>query len=155
MKISIGCDHRGFELKSKIIDAFSCTAEGEGTSEDIVWDDMGCSTSQHCDYPVYANKVTQSIINGSSELGVLICGSGIGMSIAANRHKYIYAGLCFSPEMAKAAIEHDNLNILVLSSDFIENNLDIVTSALDAWGQGLFKGGCYQERLDMIEKTED
>lgn len=139
MKIAIGSDHRGFDHKNFIVEKI----------EFVDWLDVGCFSSQKCDYPEFANLVVQSILKKESGLGVLLCGSGIGMAITANRFKKIYAGLCWNAEVAKVAKEDDNINILVLPSDFIspEQSIKIINSWLDA----KFKGGIYQSRLDMIE----
>jgi len=143
MKISIGSDHKGFELKNLIIKTFSKES----------WLDAGCLSLERCDYPIFAKKVVESILFKKAEFGILICGSGIGMSIAANRFKYIYAGLCLTSQMAMVARADDNLNILVLSSDFVskDDNLKIVESMLKAWSTNVFKGGRYKERLDMLD----
>ena len=147
MKISIGCDHRGYELKKFITETYT-------SDKDIEWVDQGCNNTERCDFPVYAKKVTDSILSNESEFGILICGSGIGMAIAANRFKKIYAGLCCSPKMVKTAVEDDNLNVLVLSADFItkEQVSLIINSAIQAWSENSFKGGRYQDRLDIMDK---
>lgn len=151
MKISIGCDHRGYELKKFIIETYT---DWSDTDQDIEWIDQGCNGTERCDYPVYAKKVVDSILSKESEFGILICGSGIGMAIAANRFKKIYAGLCCSPKMVKSAVEDDNLNVLVLSANFItkEQVSLIINSAIQAWSENSFKGGRYQDRLDMMDK---
>ena len=97
--------------------------------------------------------VTKQILDNKADFGVLICGSGIGMAIAANRSKNIYAALCWSEELAQIAYEDDGVNVLVLSSDYVANhdNIEIVRTILMAWVDQTFKGGRYQERLDMID----
>ncbi|MBU4269582.1 RpiB/LacA/LacB family sugar-phosphate isomerase [Candidatus Dependentiae bacterium] len=137
MKISIGSDHRGVELKSKIISNFL----------NIEWVDVGAYDLTKTDYPIYAKKVAQNILDNNSELGILICGSGVGMSIAANRYKHIYAALCWNPEVAAAARCDDMANILALPADYI--SLDLAFEIVNAWLKAEFKGGRYQTRLDM------
>ncbi len=139
MKITIGSDHRGYDLKTKIIQKF----------QDIEFLDVGTNSKGRVDYPVYADKVCQNILQKEAELGILICGSGVGVSIAANRFKKIYAGLCWNSEVAQSAREHDNINVLVLPADFVdsENAFSIIQTWLDA----KFKGGVYQDRLNMID----
>ncbi len=137
MKISIGSDHRGVELKSKIISNF----------KDIEWLDVGAYDLTKSDYPIYAKKVVQNIIDNNSELGILICGSGVGMSIAANRFKHIYAALCWNPQVASAARCDDMANILVLPADYI--SLEYAFEVVNAWLKAEFKGGRYQTRLDL------
>lgn len=140
MKISIGTDHRGVNLKQKIIQHFS----------KIEWIDLGSNDAQKTDYCIYAKKVCENILSGKSDLGILICGSGIGMSIAANRMKKIYAGLCLNEEMAKAAREDDNINVLVLGADFLSP--ERAFSIIEAWRLAKFKGGHYQKRLELLEQ---
>ena len=146
MIISIGSDHRGFELKNKILDKFKDSS--------IKLIDLGCFEPIRCDYPIFARKVAQSILKKESDFGILICGSGVGMSIAANRFKKIYAALCWNSEVAEASYADDGANVLVLSSDFlsIQENMAIVVSMINSWKSNTFKGGRYKERLEMIDK---
>lgn len=141
MNISIGADHRGFECKRLIIQ--NMTLAG------VKWLDVGCFSSERCDYPKYAKLVAKDIIDGRSELGVLLCGSGVGMSIAANRFVGIRAGLCWNIDVARAAKEDDDINVLVLPTDFVtpEQSLPII----NAWLNAKFKGQHYQQRLDMLD----
>lgn len=140
MKISIGADHRGYALKEQIKKLFP----------KIVWNDVGTHDDVRTDYPVYAQRVTDSILSGISERGILICGSGIGIAMAANRVKRIYAALCWSPAIARVARAHDGSNILVLPADFIAP--DAGAAIITAWLETSFEGGRYQERLDMMDK---
>ncbi|MFC1842280.1 RpiB/LacA/LacB family sugar-phosphate isomerase [Candidatus Dependentiae bacterium] len=144
MVIAIGADHRGFEHKKFIMEH-----RLRLTGELVDWLDVGCFSSERCDYPEFAKLVAKSILEKKADLGVLICGSGIGMSITANRFKYIYAGLCWNVEVAKAAREDDNINILVLPSNFVEPARSI--EIINAWLDAKFKFGRYQERLAMID----
>ncbi len=139
MKISIGADHRGVELKKKLIEHFT----------EIEWIDQGADNGDRPDYPIYARRVCSDVLDGKADYGILICGSGIGMSIAANRFNGIYAGLCWSVDVARLAKEDDGVNVLVLPVDFITSRqaCEIVFSWLDA----TFKGGRYQERLEMLD----
>jgi len=143
MKISIGADHRGFEHKNFIIQQFHLD------DTIIAWNDVGCFAPR-CDYPVFADAVVQDILAGNAELGILLCASGIGMSIAANRFKGIYAGLVWNKEVAALARQDDNSNVLVLPSDFVspKESLQIIQS----WLTATFKGGKYQERIDMVDQ---
>ena len=137
--ISIGSDHRGYELKSKIIEHFA----------DIDFLDVGTNSEDRTDYPIYAKKVCKNIINGKTDFGILICGSGVGISIAANRFSKIYASLCWNAEVAKMAKEDDGANVLVLPANFVTTKEAF--EIIKAWIDAKFKGGVYQERLDMIE----
>lgn len=140
MKIIIGSDHRGYKLKEQIKEEFST----------IEWDDVGTDNGDdRFDYPVVAKKVCEKVLAGEAERGLLICGSGVGVCIAANRFRKIYAALCWSPEVAKIAREHDLANVLVLPADFIDFKGAVAT--LQAWLDAQFAGGRYQKRLDMID----
>ena len=140
MKICIGSDHRGYKLKKYIINAF----------KDIEWMDVGSDSSEkRVDYPVYTKEVCDLILKDVFELGILICASGVGMSIAANRFPQIYAALCWSPEVAKAAREDDYANVLVLPANFVSE--DEALGIIEAWLHAKFKGGHYQKRLDTID----
>lgn len=140
MKISIGSDHRGFELKKNIIKKFI----------NVDWLDVGTNSKLRVDYPVFAKKVVNNILNNSVEFGILICSSGIGMSIAANRYQRIYAALCWNKDIAKASKRDDRANILVLPADFV--SLDIAYEIIRVWFSSKFKGGRYEKRLDMIDQ---
>lgn len=104
--IAIGSDHGGFELKEEIIKYLK--------DKKMKFKDCGCYDNSPCDYPEYGQKVSEEILNGNCKLGIVICGTGIGISIAANRHKGIRAALCTDCFMAKAAKEHNNANVLAL-----------------------------------------
>lgn len=142
MKISIGADHRGFYLKTIIIERCS----------DIEFCDVGTHDERRTDYPLYAQDVCKHVLTGAADAGILICGSGQGMAIAANRHRGIYAALCWSVKMAEVAKAHDAANVLVLSADFVspEDNCLIVQT----WLHTRFLGGRYQDRLDMLDQCE-
>jgi ribose 5-phosphate isomerase B len=144
MKIVIGADHRGFHIKLLLKESLQ---KVDGKS--IEWLDAGCFTAERCDYPEFAKKAVAEIKNGDADLGVLICGSGIGMAIAANRFPGIYAGLAWNETTAHLAREHDGANVLVLPADFISSHdaLAMVT----AWLKAKFLGGRYQKRLEMID----
>ncbi len=140
MKITIGSDHRGFELKLKIIKKFT----------DIEWLDVGTDSQDRTDYPIFAKKVCNNILDGKTGLGILICGSGVGMSIAANRFENIYAALCWDERVAESAKADDNANVLVLPSDFVSD--DQAFSIIKTWLSTEFKEGDYQKRLGIIDK---
>jgi len=139
MKISIGADHRGFQLKSEIIIHFS----------EHTWLDVGANSADRTDYPIFARDVCKNIIAGKSTYGILLCGSGIGIAIAANRYKKIYAGTCWNEEIARIAKQDDGINVLVLPADLLSPHQAF--SIITAWLSAEFKGGVYQKRLDMLE----
>ena len=105
MKIAIAADHGGFALKQKLIEAF--------TPKGYQFDDLGTNSEESVDYPDYAEKVCRALLAHKADLGILVCGSGIGISIAANRHKGIRAALLYSDEVAALARKHNNANIAV------------------------------------------
>ena len=139
-KIVIGADHRGFDLKQAIIEKFT----------EYEWIDIGANSKDRSDYPIYAKTLCEKVLKNEADCGILICGSGIGMSIAANRLPGIYAGICWNEVVAKLAKEDDGVNVLVIPADLIlfEDAFLIFKTWLDA----RFKEGRYKERLLMIDK---
>lgn len=109
--IGIGCDHGGYELKQEIIQYLK--------KNNIAYRDFGCDSAEAVDYPVYAKKVANAVVNGECEQGILICGTGIGISIAANKIKGIRAALCHDCFSAQATREHNNANILAMGARVI------------------------------------
>ena len=140
MKIAIGSDHGGFELKGLIVDYLQ--QEGHEVM------DCGCDSLESVDYPDFAEKVCFEVRSGVCEAGILICGTGIGMSIAANRYKDIRAALCHEAFTSRMSREHNNANILCLGARVIgsEVALDIVR----VWVNTEFAGGRHQKRLDKL-----
>jgi ribose 5-phosphate isomerase B len=140
MKIAIGTDHRGF-LHKEFIKKNITTIE---------WIDVGTHDQERTDYPVFADKSVDMMRNNTAEFAVLICGTGGGMAIAANRYKQIYAVVAWNREIAKRCKEEDNANVLVLPSDFISHQeaVDIVIE----WLASNFKGGRYAQRIAMIDR---
>ena len=108
MKVAIGCDHGAIELKEQLIDHL--------TKKGYEIEDKGTYTKDSCDYPVYAKKVCESVLSKEAELGVLLCGTGIGMSMAANKVKGIRAALCSDCFSAQATREHNNANVLCMGA---------------------------------------
>lgn len=139
--IPIASDHAGFELKQLIISIFS----------DFNWKDEGCFSLESIDYPDFAHKVAVYIANHPEEKGVLICGSGNGMQITANKHPNVRAALCWSKEIAILARAHNDANILTLPARFIsqEEAINIVT----AFFETPFEGGRHAHRVRKINIT--
>ena len=108
IKVAIGADHGGFELKEFLKNNFE--------DSDISWVDVGTYNDESCDYPIIADKLAEVVLNKQADLGVLICGSGIGISIAANRHKGIRAALLYNNEVARLSKEHNNANVAVFGA---------------------------------------
>jgi ribose 5-phosphate isomerase B len=144
MRIALGNDHRAFELKNTLVRFI----ESEGHTAL----NFGCNSSDSVDYPDFAAKVADAVIKGNAERGILICSSGIGMSIAANKYRGIRAALCCTPEMATRSRLHNDANVLCLGSDMIntEAALEIVRNFINTD----FEGGRHQRRLDKIAGTE-
>ncbi len=115
--IALGCDHGGYELKVEIIKYLD--------SKGIAYQDFGCDSSESVDYPVYARKVAKAVVSGACEKGILICGTGIGISIAANKVKGIRAALCHDCFSAQATREHNDANVLAMGARVIGSGLAI------------------------------
>ena len=141
-KIIIGSDHAGFEMKHSIISNLS----------DIEFDDIGTDSDESVDYPDYAHNVVKGILSNSYSSGVLICGSGIGMSMSANRVKDIRAALCLNSKMAELARQHNDANILVLGSRLISASEAI--KCLLVFLNTKFEGGRHQGRLNKFNNVD-
>jgi len=141
MIISIASDHAGYELKEIIKNYFDMN--------DITYTDFGTHSTESVDYPVYAKKVCASIQTGESDFGVLVCGTGIGMCIAANKHRNIRAACCHDTFSAKMSRLHNDANVITMGSRVIGSGL-----ALDILKKFLatdFEGGRHSERLSMYD----
>jgi RpiB/LacA/LacB family sugar-phosphate isomerase len=142
MRIFIGADHRGYLLKRELI----------ASLPEYSWVDKGTYTQKRVDYPEFAHNVCTDLLAGEPEdRGVLICGSGIGMSIASNRFSKIYGALCWNTEVAQCAREHDGVNVLILPSNFIDTAT--ACAVVKTFVITEFKGGIYQARLDMLDNV--
>ena len=140
----IGSDHGGLELKQAVQAALA--------SRGMAFDDYGTSNSDSVDYPDFAEKVAGAISRGDAELGILICGTGIGMSIAANKFPGIRAALATDEFMAQMAKEHNNANILVLGGRVL--SVELATKMVNVWLDTAYEGGRHQLRLDKISQVE-
>ncbi len=144
MKIAIGCDHGGIVLKDSVIE----TLKNLGAEVE----DFGTYTEESVDYPVYGQKVAEAVASGAFDAGVIMCGTGIGISISANKVPGIRAAVCTNTYMAKLTKNHNNANIIALGGRVIspEEAKDIVT----AWYTAEYEGGRHQRRLDMVADIE-
>jgi len=140
VKIVIGSDHGGFELKEQV----RALLEDEGY--EVV--DDGCYSTDSVDYPIIADKVCATVQKEADMLGILICGTGIGMSLAANRHRGIRAALCHEAYTAKMSREHNNANILCLGGRVL--GVEVALDIVKVWLQTPFAGGRHQRRIDMF-----
>ena len=142
MKITIASDHAGFDLKSAIIKELKSQYQ---------FIDLGCHSSQiSVDYPDFANKAAQSIIKKEADFAILICGSGIGVSIAANRFKEVRAALCHNQKTAKLSRQHNDANVLCLGARIVseDNAIKIVKSFLSTD----FEGGRHIKRVEKLSQ---
>ncbi len=144
MKIAIGCDHTALDLKVTIIDHL------EGQGHEVI--DVGPSTKERTHYPIYAQKVAKLIQNNQADQGVLICGTGVGMSIAANKHKGIRAVVCSEPYSAKLSKMHNDSNIICFGARVVGDELAKMIT--DAFFTANYESGRHQARVDMINSFE-
>ena len=144
MRIAIGCDHRGLDLKQLVIRL----VEESGHS----YEDFGCYTRESVDYPDIAVKVAGAVAEGGFDYGILICGTGIGMSIAANKVKGIRAALCHNAFSARRARQHNDAQICCLAA---EEGKARVPAIIETFLTTDFEGGRHQERLNKIREIEE
>ncbi|OQX55391.1 MAG: ribose 5-phosphate isomerase B [Candidatus Cloacimonas sp. 4484_209] len=144
MKIGIGADHRGFKKKEFI--------------KKILFDkgydvkDFGTDNEESCDYPDIAFSLANEVATGRVEKGILICNTGIGMSITANKVKGVYAALCCNEDMASAARRHNNSNVLALGASLVSDKE--AEKIVLTWLKGEFEGGRHRRRFEKIRKRE-
>jgi ribose 5-phosphate isomerase B len=138
MTILIASDHAGFELKQFIISNFT----------DFTWEDQGCYSSDSVDYPDFAHPVAAYITEHPEERAVLICGSGNGMQMSANKHPNVRAALCWTPEIARLARTHNDANILVLPARFI-STIEAI-EIIHTFFETSFEGGRHAKRVEKI-----
>ena len=146
MKIAIGSDHAGFELKSSIVELL------KELNHDFK--DFGAFSQEQCDYPDFALKVAEAISNGEFQRGILICSTGIGMSITANKIKGVRAALCYNKETARQSREHNDSNILVLGSHHID--LETAEEIVKVWLNTNFSNDeRHIRRINKIKEIEN
>ncbi len=141
MKFYIGTDHAGIELKDYTVELL------KQKGHEVI--DLGPYSKDRVDYPDYAHKVATSVLEDSTAQGILICGSGIGMSMAANRHEGIRAALCHDAYTAEVARGHNDANILCFGERIVGKG--VAESIIDAWIAGGFDGGRHTGRVEKIE----
>jgi len=143
--IAVGSDHGGLELK----DAIQAALAARGLDVD----DYGTDNGDSVDYPDFAEKVAAAVSRGDVELGILICGTGIGMSIVANKFPGVRAALATDEFMAQMAKEHNNANVLVLGGRVLAK--DLAVKMVNVWLDSTYEAGRHQRRLDKISRLEE
>ena len=146
MKIVIGCDHAGFAIKGAVINHL--------TEQGYECVDVGTYSTESCHYPVYAHAACEKILSGECELGILICGTGVGMSIAANKHKGIRAACCSDTFSARLTREHNDANMLCFGERVVGAGLAL--ELVDAFlGATYANGGNHVTRVAMLAEIEN
>ncbi len=144
-KIAVGCDHGGIVLKESVISTL------KRLGAEVV--DLGCYSTESVDYPEYGLKVANAVASGECEAGVIMCGTGIGISIAANKVKGIRAAVVTNEYMAKLTKNHNNANIIALGGRVITP--EEAEKIVETWYTAEYEGGRHQRRLDIISRIED
>jgi ribose 5-phosphate isomerase B len=144
MKIALASDHAGFEEKEKV----KSTLNELG----IDFEDLGTTSTDSVDYPDYARKVGEAVAKGEVDSGLLVCGSGTGMAIAANKVRGVRAAVAWSPEIARLAREHNNANVLSLAARYTPDGE--LQNIVRAWFDAKFEGGRHERRVEKISEIE-
>jgi ribose 5-phosphate isomerase B len=142
LKIAIAADHGGFEAKQTLIEHFK--------TQGVVLEDLGTYDTNSVDYPDYADKMATHILKGYADFGILICGTGIGISIAANRHNGIRAALLYDDFSAEMAKRHNNANVIVFGGRTMRT--DDMIHRIGIFMNASFEGGRHQNRLNKLDK---
>ena len=144
VKIAIGSDHAGYELKEKV------KARLQKAGHEV--SDLGADSDESTDYPVYGHRVGHSVAGGEAEMGVVVCGSGIGVCMAANKVPGVRAALAWNDENARLARAHNDANVLCLGGRTMDHDEALAT--LDVWLETPFDGGRHERRVEMIEDVD-
>lgn len=144
MSIGVASDHAGYELKTKVIKHLE--------SKGCVVHDYGTDSAESVDYPDYAHKLADAVQNGSCHFGIAICGSGNGVNMTVNHHRKVRGALCWTPEIAALARQHNDANIISLPARFIEAS--IALQMVDVFLSTDFEGGRHQRRVEKIDLAE-
>jgi ribose 5-phosphate isomerase B len=144
MKVAIGCDHAGSALKNEITPVLK--------ELNIAWEDFGTNNEDSVDYPDFGEKVSELVSKGKADRGILICGTGIGMSIVANKFPGVRAALVHETFSAKMSRLHNDANLLVLPGRIIDGK--VAAEIIKVWFSTSFEGGRHQRRLDKISAIE-
>ena len=144
MSIGVACDHAGYKLKTKVIKHLE--------SKGCVVHDFGTDSAESVDYPDYAHKLASAVESGSCQFGIAICGSGNGVNMTVNHHRKVRGALCWTPEIAALARQHNDANIISLPARFIEPS--IALQMVDVFLSTDFEGGRHQRRVEKIDLAE-
>ena len=145
MKISIGCDHAAYELKEKVKQYL--------TTKNIEVNDFGCHSEERCDYPDYAHLVSEDVEKNRCDFGILVCGSGNGINMSANKWSGVRSALCWTSEIANMARLHNDANILTLPGRYI--SLEEAIGCVDEFMKTEFEGGRHAKRVEKISKFDE
>lgn len=145
MKVAIGNDHSAVELKENIADYV------RELGHEVV--NLGTDSTQSCDYPLYGEKVGRAVVSGEADLGIAICGTGLGISLAANKVKGVRACVCSEPYTARMSRLHNNANVLCFGARVVGSELAKMITQV--WLETEFEGGRHQRRVDQIMEIED
>ena len=145
MKIAIGNDHTALEMKAAI------KAHLEENGYEVL--DLGTNSTDSCDYPVYGEKVGRAVVDGEADLGIAICGTGVGISLAANKVKGVRACVCSEPYTAKLSRMHNDSNVLAFGARVV--GVELAKMIVDEWLNASFEGGRHQRRVDMLMDIEN
>ncbi|MBM6948778.1 ribose 5-phosphate isomerase B [Mordavella massiliensis] len=145
MKIGIGNDHSAVEMKQEVMKFL------QDLGYEVV--NYGTDSTESCDYPVYGEKVGRAVAAGDVDLGILICGTGVGISLAANKVKGVRAVVCSEPYSARLSRQHNNTNILAFGARVI--GIELAKMIIEEWLNAEFEGGRHQRRVDMIMAIQD
>ena len=145
MRIGIGNDHSAVEMKREVMKFL------QDLGYEVI--NYGTDSTESCDYPVYGEKVGQAVALKEVDLGILICGTGVGISLAANKVKGIRAVVCSEPYSARLSRQHNNTNILALGARVV--GIELAKMIIEEWLNAEFEGGRHQRRVDMIMDIEN
>lgn len=145
MKIAMGNDHTAIEMKLAIKEHL------EGRGFEVL--DLGTNTTESCDYPAYGEKVGRAVVDGLADLGIAICGTGVGITLAANKVKGVRACVCSEPYTAKLSRMHNDSNVLGFGARVV--GVEMAKMIADAWLDAEFEGGRHQRRVDMLMEIEN
>lgn len=145
MKIGIGNDHAALEMKNQVMEYL------EEKEYEVI--NYGTNTPESCNYPEFGEKVGRAVVSGEVDCGILICGTGVGISLAANKVKGVRAVVCSEPYSAKLSKQHNNTNILAFGARVV--GIELAKMIIDEWLGAEFEGGRHQTRVDMIMAIEN